>query len=107
MIIFKKSVVVALTVSFVIALVLWLGATVNNQFVANRDASYVPLLVKVQHWGVDRANLMFPCQDKTSNTGCEGYKTAPVTILVNMLVYFAVLIIPIHLIRRYSTTLDT
>lgn len=106
MIIFKKSIAVAFSVGFIIALVLWLGLTVNDQFVLNRDASYVPLLIKLQHWGIDRATLWFPCKPD-GVTGCEGYKVAPATILVNTLVYFVILIIPIHVIRRWSTTLDT
>ena|SRR5581483_2800396 len=105
MIIFKKSVVVALTVAFIVSLLLWLGLLVNDQFVANRDATYVPMLLKLQHYGIDQAKQWFPC-GADGSSGCETYKTATVTVLLNTVVFFAVLLIPIHILRRFSTTLD-
>jgi hypothetical protein len=96
---------VTLTVAFVLSLLLWLGLQVNDQFVSNRDAAYVPILLKLQHYGMDQAKQWFPC-GKDGSTGCEPYKTVPAVVLLNTVVFFAVLLIPIHILRRFSTTLD-
>ena len=105
MIIFRKSVTVTLTVSFVLALLLWLGLQLNDEFMGNRNAGYIPTLLTLQQQGLDAAKSMFPCGEDRI-TGCEPYKTIPAVVGVNTVVFFTLLLLPIHILRRWSTTLD-
>jgi hypothetical protein len=105
MIAFRKTLMVALTVGFVLSLTLWLAVKVNGDFAQSSASSYMGPLVRLQQSGLDSANRWFPCASDGS-TGCESYKTAPAIVIVNGIVFSAILLVPIYLIRKWTTTLD-
>jgi hypothetical protein len=103
----RKTVRVSLLCGFVVALLLWLAVEVNDEVLHTRSASYIAVLLQLQGPGISAASRWFPCAGEGDPpSGCEPYKTAPATILVNALIFAGVLLVPIYFLRKLSTTLD-
>lgn len=106
MIILKKTIRVSLLVGFVLSLLFYCLLMVNDEVIQNRTASYIPALLRVQQPGMNAAHSWFPCKTDKDNSGCEGYKTVPAWVVVNWFVYAGLLVLPLWIIRRWTTTLD-
>ena len=105
MVAFRKTLLVSLTVGFILSLTLWLVVKVNGDFEENGASSFMPRLIHMQQTGINTATAWFPCTGQSSQ-GCEPYKIVPAIIVVNGIVYSAILLLPIFLIRKWTTTLD-
>jgi peptidoglycan/LPS O-acetylase OafA/YrhL len=103
----RKTVMVSLTVGFVLSLLFWLAVLVNDEVSQSRSAFYIPPLLRLLEPGLGTAARWFPCtSDPEPQRGCEPYKRVPAILFVNGIAYAGVLLLPIYIIRKWTSTLD-